>query len=367
MDTPIPPLSPAPPQIPPTSAPRSRGLGWIWFVLAALFLGLVLVIALFAVPFTIGMGHASGKRVRTDILKEVLLENNRSRHKIAVIELSGVIAREGLSYGGLDMVEAIEAQFDRAAEDNAVSAVIFKIDSPGGEVMASDDIAKVLAKFQKSSSKPVIASMSGIAASGGYYVAAPCRWIVANELTLTGSIGVILSSYNYRGLMDKLGLAPQVFKSGKFKDMLSGTKELKEIDPEETRMIQEIVDDTFKKFKQVVADGRGHAAELNRDQGKSLVQNWEEYADGRVLTGKKAFELGFVDEQGDFEAAIERTKRIANIKDANLVQYSAPFGLANFLGLLGKSQVPAIQVQLGFELPKLLPGRPYYLAPMFVH
>src|SRR4029079_10112350 len=103
-----------------------------------------------------------------------------------------------------------------------VKAVILKIDSPGGEVMASDDISRALVQFQEKHKKPVIASSRVLAASGGYYVAAPCRWIVANELTITGSIGVILSSLNYRGLMDKVGIEPVVFKSGKFKDMLRG-------------------------------------------------------------------------------------------------------------------------------------------------
>ena len=364
MDYP-PPQSLPPPQIP-REQPRSRGFGWIWFVGIAFFFG-VLTVGVFVVArLSTGFVEPAGHRAHADALHEVVLEHNRSRHKIALIELTGVIAREGTSYGGADMVELIQAQLDRAELDRAVAAVILRIDSPGGEVMASDDIAKALIKFQNKSGKPVIASMGGIAASGGYYIAAPCRWILANELTLTGSIGVILGTWNYRGLMDKVGLHPQVFKSGKFKDMLSGEKEMKEIDPEETKMIQAIVDDTFLKFKAVVAEGRKRAGDLNQAEGKALAAGWEDFADGRVLTGKQAFDVGFVDEVGDFEKSVERAKRIAKIEDANLVQFSSPFGLGNLLGLMGKSRAPTIQIDLGIELPKLLPGKPYFLSPMFV-
>src|SRR4029450_5729008 len=114
----------------------------------------------------------------------------------------------------------VEEQFRRAAEDKRVKAVILKVNSPGGEVLASDDIYNIIEKFQNKTQKPVVAAMGSLAASGGYYVSAPCQWIVANEMTITGSIGVILHSFNYRGLMDKVGLRPVVYKSGKLKDML---------------------------------------------------------------------------------------------------------------------------------------------------
>src|SRR5205814_8019240 len=133
--------------------------------------------------------------------------------------------------------------------------VLLKVDSPGGEVLASDDIYRAIKDFQSHSRKPVVASMGSLAASGGYYISSPCRWIVANELTITGSIGVIMSSWNYRGLMDKVGLRPEVYKSGKFKDMLSGSKKEEEITPEEKEMVQKLVNDTFGKFKSVVSEG----------------------------------------------------------------------------------------------------------------
>src|SRR6266498_1647841 len=93
--------------------------------------------------------------------------------------------------------------------------------SAGAEVLASDDIYRAIVKFQNEQKKPVIASMGSLAASGGYYVSAACRWIVANELTLTGSIGVIMHAYNVSGLMDKIGVRAETYKSGIHKDMLS--------------------------------------------------------------------------------------------------------------------------------------------------
>src|SRR6185436_1534940 len=114
---------------------------------------------------------------------------------------------------------------------------------------------------------------------GGYYVIAPCQWIVANELSITGSIGVIMESYNYRGLMNKVGVQPMVFKSGKFKDMLSGEKLPEEISPEEKQMVQPLIDETYGKFKQVVSDGRQKSENANKgktDKGRPLVDNWRE-------------------------------------------------------------------------------------------
>ena len=125
-----------------------------------------------------------------------------------MVDVDGIITSRAIDQGGYSMVDVIKAQLKRAEEDDRVKAVILKVDSPGGEVLASDEISRAIAEFQtKPHGKPVVCSMGSLAASGGYYVSAPCRWIVANELTITGSIGVIMSTWNYRGLMDKVGRA----------------------------------------------------------------------------------------------------------------------------------------------------------------
>jgi len=313
-------------------------------------------------------GRASGPR-----LEEAVLEDKDSNNKIAVIEVNGIITSRAMDQGGYNMVEILKAQLKRAAEDDKVKAVILKVDSPGGEVLASDEIYHAIADFQAKKNKPVVASMGNLAASGGYYISAPCQWIVANELTITGSIGVIMHSWNYFGLMKKVGVAPQTYKSGKFKDMLSGERDPDSIAPEEREMVQSLIDETYNKFKGVVADGRRVAHDKNKsaenrpDQGRALNENWTDYADGRVLSGSEAYKLGFVDQLGSFEVAVKRTEKIAGISGANLVEYEQHYDLSDIFKLFGKTETPAIKVDLGVEPPKLQAGQLYFLSPSFTH
>src|SRR6185436_18522197 len=213
--------------------------------------------------------------------------------------------------------------------------------------------------------------MASVAASGGYYVSAPCRWIVANELTITGSIGVIFHSFNYRGLMDKVGLRQVVYKSGKFKNMLSGDRREEEIPAEEKEMLQKMIDETFGKFKTVVAAGRKQANDKNqanaKDKGRALSSDWQEYADGRILSGKEAYDLGLVDELGNFEAAKQRAFKLARIETANLIEYQQIFDLSSLFRLFGKAEPPKISIDLGVEPPRLKAGQLYFLSPSLAH
>jgi protease-4 len=299
-------------------------------------------------------------------LHEVVLDHRHSRNKIAVIDVAGMIigdSWDGHSYG---MVSQIQDQLDQAAADSSVQAVLLRVDSPGGEVLAADTISRAITAFQEETRKPVVAYLAGLAASGGYYVSAPCRWIVSNELTITGSIGVIMQGYNYRGLMDKIGIRPQTFKSGKFKDMLSGSKAEDEILPQEKEMIQNLIDETFARFKEVVHTGRTDARARNQAQGQVLRDDWEEFADGRILSGKQAFDIGFVDELGDFETAVQRALKLANIPNANLIHYRRQFELSNLLRLFGGAESRAVRIDLGVDHLSLQPGRLYYLLPTVV-
>jgi protease-4 len=313
-------------------------------------------------PVNVAGYHSAGPR-----LEEVVKEDNDASTKIALVDVDGIITSRAIDQSGYNMVDVIKAQLKRAGEDEKVKAVILKVDSPGGEVLASDEIARAIREFQnKRHGKPVVCSMGSLAASGGYYVSAPCRWIVANDLTITGSIGVILSTWNYRGLMDKVGLLPMTFKSGKYKDMLSGSREPDSITQEERDMIQALINETYGKFTNVVATGRGWAQDKNNGQGRALSEDWADYADGRVLSGTEALKLGFVDELGSFEKAVQRAKTIAGIHTANLIQYQQRYDLSDLLRLFGQTDSKVVKVDLGMEPPKLQAGQLYFLSPTFL-
>ena len=315
-------------------------------------------------------------------LDECVIEDNDSHNKIAVITVNGIITSHTDDGQGNNMVDVIKAQLGRAEDDDQVKAVILKIDSPGGEVMASDQIYKAIEDFQLDEKnehnkpgrkgKPVICSMGSLAASGGYYISAPCRWIVADELTLTGSIGVIMHGINYRGLMDKVGVLPMTFKSGKFKDMLSPDRATNDIPAEERDMVQALIDETFQKFKGIVQDGRDGARDLNKkeskkeNQGRALADDWQDYADGRVVSGTQAYNIGLVDQLGDFDDAVTRTLEIAHLKDADLIEYRERYDIGNFLSMFGQNgQAKDIKLDLGVQIPKLRAGCLYFLAPNF--
>ena len=334
----------------------------------------MIILGQFAVrslSFNHGFKTVSARQVGPK-LDECILEDNDSHNKIAVINVDGIITSHSPDSAGNNMVDVVKAQLDRAADDDSVKAVILKVDSPGGEVMASDQIYKAIEAFQKGDAddhdqpgkkgKPVICSMGSLAASGGYYISSPCRWIVADDLTLTGSIGVIMEGFNYRGLMDKVGVAPIVFKSGKFKDMLSPFRETNDIPVEEHEMVQSLITETYDKFKGVVANGRNHAHSLNQKEGRSLADNWTDFADGRVLSGAQALKLGLVDQLGDFDDAVDRAKKIAGISKANLVEYRERYNISDFLSLFGQSsQSHDIKLDLGLDIPKLQAGCMYFL------
>lgn len=342
--------------------PARTGRGWRLLSLALLAI-LGLMVGGRMLENMAGAGPESDAK---DNLTESTLKNPEASAKLAVIPVEGMILGGSMGYEGGNMVASMEAQLKRAAEDAAVKGVLLKIDSPGGEVVASDDIARLIREFQEKTGKPVVASMGALAASGGYYISAPCRWIVANELTITGSIGVIMQTYNYRELMDKVGVRAQTFKSGKFKDMLSGSKKLEEIDPAEREMMQEMIMASFSRFKQVVKEGRAEAAAKNPDTARPLASNWEEFADGRVLHGKAAFEHGFVDELGHFETAVASAKRLAGISgQARLVTYKRGLSLGNLFRMLGGSEAGGrtLKIETGLKIPHVEPGRPYFLLP----
>lgn len=376
---PMPPPLPQPTPPLPTPAPKRTKRGWIVGIVVAVLLigamGVMQVVNSLTDALTGMEGiHPTGAAHLT----EVMLEAGESSDKIAVIPIEGIISSASFDGSSYNMVKLVEDQLELAAKDHRVKAVLLKVNSPGGEVLASDDIYEAIKKFQNEHNKPVVASMGNLAASGGYYVSAPCRWIIANELTITGSIGVIMHTWNYRTLMNKVGVRPMVYKSGKFKDMLSGEKDLENPSPamldelqEEEAMLNTMIGETFGRFKKVIEEGRrfsNNRNQLNKDSetGRELKSDWTKLADGRILSGKEALANGFVDETGNWRDAIRRTEKLAGIQDADLITYQMPFSLGNLFSLFGKTPAKSIKLDIGIDLPKLRSGL-YYLAPSFAH
>jgi protease-4 len=367
---PPPPASPPPIITPPPSPKPKRGRGWM---IAAIILLVLLLFSLFgnltqfiahALSFNNAFRTESFSPVREGgpRLDEWMVKNNHAQNKFAIVNEDGIITGHTYDQAGNNMVDVIQAQLDRAAKDKRVKAVILKVDSPGGEVMASDQINKSIAKFQNNSKKPVVCSMGSLAASGGYYISAPSQWIVADELTITASIGVIMEGLNYRGLMDKIGVQPNVYKSGIHKDMLSGMRATNEIPADEHEMIQNLIMETYGQFTNIVAKGRGDAHQANGKDGKPLAADWMKYADGRVVSGKEALKLGLVDQLGDFDAAVDKAKSIASVREANLIEYRQRYDFSDFLSMFGQgNKSHDIKLDLGVDIPKLRAGALYFL------
>jgi protease-4 len=143
--------------------------------------------------------------------------------------------------------------------------------------------------------------------------------------------------------------------------MLSGERNKTEIPEDERELIQGWINETYDKFKGIVREGRSTAAKKNEADGKALVNNWEEFCDGRIFTGREAVKLGFADGLGNFDDAVEKTKELADLDEANLIEYRMRHDFADLLGLFGKAESRAVKVDLGLEFPKLEAGRAYFL------
>ncbi len=211
---------------------------------------------------------------------------------IAIINIQGVIQfGSSCSLFGMkeDRISAIISKIRRYSKINKVKGIILRINSPGGTIGAVQEIYKAILEF-RAKGKIVVASMGDIATSGGYYIAASADKIVANPGTITGSIGVIIASPSFVSLFNKIGISYRIFKSGKYKDILSPYRE---ISPEEKSLIQSVVDDAYKQFFNAVKIGRNFSE-----------HKLKKYADGRIFTGRQAKRLGFVDELGGLHDAI---------------------------------------------------------------
>ncbi|MHB8573478.1 MAG: signal peptide peptidase SppA [Candidatus Dormibacteria bacterium] len=254
----------------------------------------------------------------------VFAGNGFGRPAVAVIEIKGVIGEDTttsiLGDGVTASARSLRKLIQQAADDNSIRAVVLRVDSPGGEVVATQEIWEQVQLLRKK--KKVVVSMGSETASGGYYISAGSDRIYANADTLTGSIGVILRLQNLQGLYGKVGIGEEVIKSGPHKDI--GDRPLT---PEERQMLQSMIDDAYGRFVKVVADGR----HMPQDQVRLL-------ADGSVFDGSQAVQNGLVDATGNVDDAIAGAAVLAGISSdyrvITLHESTSIFGSTS-TGLLG--------------------------------
>lgn len=244
-------------------------------------------------------------------LEEQVIEGSGDR-KIVIVDLSGFISEKEAG-GALrqtpSTVVQVKEALQKAAKDRDVTAVILRINSPGGTVTASDIIHHEIVGFRTKTKVPVHAVITGVGASGAYYVAAGCDEISAHPTAVTGSIGVLLMKFQVTGLMEKIGIGEQTVKSGPHKDILSpfrpGT-------PEEEKLVQEIIDAMSRRFVDVIQARPG-----NRLDRQSL----EKLADGRIYTAGQALDAGLVDRVAYLDETIELIRQRQGLKEATVVSY----------------------------------------------
>ena len=234
--------------------------------------------------------------------------------KIALIDLRGMIVdaeRPGLIGPGENPVGRFVEGLRRAAADSAVKAIIVRINSPGGTVTASDVVYQEIMHFKAQSRKPVVVLMGEVAASGGYYVACAGDEVIAHPTTVTGSIGVLIQTFNFSEGMRKIGIRAEAITSGPNK---AAGSPFEPMPPEHRALLQGLVDEFYDNFVEVVIASRPGLS--TEDLG------W--ITDGRVVTGRKAAQVGLVDRLGDLRTAFEAAKLRAGLVRARLVKYHRP-------------------------------------------
>jgi protease-4 len=261
-----------------------------------------------------------------------------TRPAVAIIRAEGVISSQGDPYSELVTPQEMADLLEQAARDTNIRAVVLRVESPGGGVVASDEIYRAIRAFEK----PVVVSMGDVAASGGYYISCGADYVFAHPNTLTGSIGVISQFPNIEGLLDKVGVDVLVITSGPAKDIGSLFRDMT---PEEQALWERIIQETYDDFVAVVAEGRGLPVEQVR-----------ELADGRIYTGHQALEAELVDELGTLEDAVARAAELGEIEgEPEVIELQPPPSFRDLLfGAQASSGLPSLEDLLGWgAIPSL--------------
>ena len=310
---------------------------WIALVIAAVLmffsLGINSIIAVFKTDFFSSFDSFNGPET---LLYENVVEPGDFTNRIAHLTVNGVIQ----DVGEPELWETVEynhqgflEQLDAILTDETIKGIVLSVNSPGGGVIESAEIHRKLVQIKEERQIPIYVSMGSMAASGGYYIAAPGDKIFAQRETITGSIGVIMQSYNYEKLAEKVGIEFETIKSGAHKDMFSGSRATTD---EEIAMVQEMIDEMYEEFVDVI--------EVGRNMTEAEVKK---VADGRILGGTQALKAGLIDEIGNEAAVIAALRADHDLQDAELFEYAVDSdNWASLLGMKASSFfTPSIESQ----------------------
>lgn len=323
---------PSPPPPPIILAQKSSSWNGCWrgcVLSVVIFIG---TIFLFCLLIGISVSHTKSYIVNTAIndkksfldgstLSEMTVSGDDIEHKVLQLSLSGAIhfEKESSPWREMNGNTLILLSIRQATKDSTVSGIFLTIDSGGGEITASDVIWNELKKFKDSrEDRFIVVLMESICASGAYYIASCADYIIAHPTTVTGSIGVIMSSYNIREMAEKIGLKSVTIKSGKNKNIMDPFVDMT---PEQEKMLQNIVDSLHARFVNVVATGR----EIKESQVMAI-------ADGRILLAKEALDCNLIDEIGYRQDALDRIVTMLDGNEPRYIKYSQYPGIFQLFG-----------------------------------
>jgi protease-4 len=291
----------------PKPAPAPRGAA-LWLKAIAVLYALSL---LAAIPL-INRADAARKNRKDMDISGLSSITSKAKPGVGVVEIYGAISQAASSRPWDHGSQQIAKRIQELSEDKEVKAILLDINSPGGSVGSVQEIYSEIKRAKAISKKPFVARFGEVSASGGYYVASACDSIVALPGTITGSIGVIFSVNDFDGLMKKVGFKNEAIKSGKFKDIGSP---MRDMTPEERKLLQGLIDDSYEQFVAAVADGR-----------KMTVDKVKLLADGRIFTGRQAKDIGLVDRLGDLQDALDDAGDLAGIgHNPRVIREAEPF------------------------------------------
>jgi protease-4 len=249
-----------------------------------------------------------------------------TKNRIGIVDITGLISDS----------QYIVNQVKKFRQDKRIRGIILRIDSPGGAVGPSQEIYSEVLKTRESG-KTIYASMGALAASGGYYIASAAEKIFANPGTLTGSIGVIMVFSNAKGLMEKIGLQPEIIKAGEYKDIGSPARAMTQ---KERNLLQNVVTDVHQQFIEAVASGR-----------EVSVAEVTKIADGRILTGRQAYSLNLVDQLGGLQDSIDQlAHKVGIIGSPKIIKETRRVGFLDWVlkstvnqSLINRPSIPSLQ------------------------